>query len=38
LPMGTVMREDVELPVGIHLTAAHGAEDVLFKIAHEVAV
>lgn len=31
VPMGLVEREGVSLPVGIHFTAPHGAEDVLFK-------
>ena len=32
VPMGTVIKEDIPLPVGIQLTAAHGAEDILFQI------
>ncbi len=31
VPMGTVIREGNELPVGIQLTAAHGNEQVLFS-------
>ena len=30
IPMGTVKREEKELPVGIHFTAPHQAENVLF--------
>ncbi len=36
VPMGMVEREGVQLPVGIQLTAAHGAEDILFTIGKEV--
>lgn len=32
IPMGTVEREGKQLPVGIQLTAAHGAEATLFTI------
>lgn len=32
LPMGTVKREDSELPVGVQYIAPHGAEDRLFDI------
>lgn len=32
VPMGTVEREGVALPTGIHFTAPHGADDMLFKI------
>ena len=35
VPMGTVEREDVPLPVGIQFTAAHGAEGVLFAIGKD---
>lgn len=31
VPMGTVERDGVSLPVGIHFTAPKGAEEVLFK-------
>lgn len=36
VPMGTVSRNGVSLPVGIHFTAPHGDEDVLFKIGAAV--
>ena len=36
LPIGTVDRDDVMLPIGIHFTAAHGQEDTLFKIGKEI--
>jgi aspartyl-tRNA(Asn)/glutamyl-tRNA(Gln) amidotransferase subunit A len=36
VPMGTVERDSVSLPVGIHFTAPHGAESVLFKIGASV--
>ena len=36
LPMGSVSREEKELPVGIQLTAAHGGEATLFAIGKEV--
>ena len=36
VPMGTVVRDGVSLPVGIHMTAAHGQEDTLFKIGKEI--
>ncbi len=32
VPMGTVVRGDKTLPVGIQFTAAHGDEDTLFKL------
>jgi len=32
VPMGTVIREGVPLPIGLQLTAAHGADDSLFEI------
>lgn len=32
VPMGTVMRDGVRLPVGIQLTAAHGDEATLFAV------
>lgn len=31
VPMGTVDRDGVSLPIGIHFTAPHGADDRLFK-------
>ncbi len=31
VPMGTVVRDESTLPIGIHFTAPKGAEDVLFK-------
>jgi aspartyl-tRNA(Asn)/glutamyl-tRNA(Gln) amidotransferase subunit A len=37
IPMGTVEREGVSLPVGIQLTAAHGDEAALFTIGKEMA-
>jgi aspartyl-tRNA(Asn)/glutamyl-tRNA(Gln) amidotransferase subunit A len=37
VPMGTVARDGKDLPVGMHFTAAHGDEEVLFKIAANVA-
>ena len=36
VPMGNVLRDDVSLPVGMHFTAMHGAEETLFKIGAEV--
>jgi aspartyl-tRNA(Asn)/glutamyl-tRNA(Gln) amidotransferase subunit A len=36
VPMGTVAREGVALPVGLQLTAAHGGEDTLFAIGKEL--
>lgn len=36
VPMGNVIRDAISLPVGIHLTAAHGQEDILFKIGKEI--
>lgn len=36
VPMGTVNRGTSKLPVGIHFTAPHGAEGVLFKIGAAV--
>lgn len=31
VPMGTVERDGVSLPIGMHFTAPHGADDLLFK-------
>lgn len=36
VPMGMVEREGVSLPVGIHFTGPHGADDLLFTIGAEV--
>lgn len=36
VPMGTVLRDDAELPVGMHFTAPMGADDLLFAIGAEV--
>lgn len=36
VPMGTVNREEKQLPVGIHFTAPHQAEGTLFTIARAV--
>lgn len=36
VPMGTVEREGKSLPVGIHFTAPHQAENILFAIASAV--
>jgi aspartyl-tRNA(Asn)/glutamyl-tRNA(Gln) amidotransferase subunit A len=36
VPMGKVQREGKMLPIGIHLTAPHGGEDVLFAGARAV--
>jgi len=36
VPMGSVEREGKQLPVGIHFTAPHQAEDRLFKIGEAV--
>ncbi|MES2225696.1 MAG: Asp-tRNA(Asn)/Glu-tRNA(Gln) amidotransferase subunit GatA [Patescibacteria group bacterium] len=36
VPMGAVDRDGSTLPIGIHFTAPHGAEDHLFKIGTEV--
>ena len=32
VPMGQVERDGVSLPTGIHFTAPHGADDLLFKV------
>jgi aspartyl-tRNA(Asn)/glutamyl-tRNA(Gln) amidotransferase subunit A len=34
VPMGTVEREGKQLPIGIHFTAPHQAEDVLFAVGN----
>ncbi|MBP6860137.1 MAG: Asp-tRNA(Asn)/Glu-tRNA(Gln) amidotransferase subunit GatA [Candidatus Pacebacteria bacterium] len=36
VPMGTVERDGKTLPIGIHFTAPHGADDVLFTIGNDV--
>jgi aspartyl-tRNA(Asn)/glutamyl-tRNA(Gln) amidotransferase subunit A len=36
VPMATVQREEKHLPVGMHFTAPHGAEETLFTIGKEV--
>lgn len=36
VPMGMVERDGVSLPLGIHFTAVHGAEETLFKIGADV--
>lgn len=36
VPMGSVEREGVTLPIGLHLTAPLGADDRLFELASEV--
>ncbi len=36
VPMGSVERNSVPLPTGIHFTAPHGADDLLFKIGAQV--
>ena len=36
LPMGTVVRDGKNLPVGIQLTAAHGDEKTLFTLGREL--
>jgi aspartyl-tRNA(Asn)/glutamyl-tRNA(Gln) amidotransferase subunit A len=36
VPMGMVERDGVSLPVGIHFTSAHGADDLLFTMGAEV--
>ncbi|MCX6787234.1 MAG: Asp-tRNA(Asn)/Glu-tRNA(Gln) amidotransferase subunit GatA [Candidatus Kaiserbacteria bacterium] len=36
VPMGTVEREGKRLPVGIHFTAPHQAEDILFSLGSAV--
>lgn len=36
VPMGTVERDGKQLPVGIHFTAPHQAEDVLFAVGSTV--
>lgn len=33
VPMGSVERDGVSLPTGLHLTAPHGADDLLFAVA-----
>ena len=37
VPMGMVEREGVSLPTGIHFTAPHGADDLLFRVGAAVA-
>jgi len=36
VPMGTVMRDGVDLPVGFQIIGAHGNEEMLFKIGNDV--
>ncbi|MES2994645.1 MAG: Asp-tRNA(Asn)/Glu-tRNA(Gln) amidotransferase subunit GatA [Patescibacteria group bacterium] len=36
VPMGTVVRDGSTLPTGIHFTAPHGADDLLFRIGAAV--
>ncbi|MEK7510765.1 MAG: Asp-tRNA(Asn)/Glu-tRNA(Gln) amidotransferase subunit GatA [Patescibacteria group bacterium] len=36
VPMGKVERDGVSLPIGIHFTAPHGADDLLFKVGARV--
>ncbi len=36
VPMGFVERDGASLPVGMHITAPHGAEDTLFSLGAEV--
>ncbi len=36
VPMGTVIRETIPLPVGIQLTAAHGDEAALFTVGKDI--
>jgi aspartyl-tRNA(Asn)/glutamyl-tRNA(Gln) amidotransferase subunit A len=36
VPMGMVERDGVSLPTGIHFTAPHGADDLLFTVGAEV--
>lgn len=36
VPMGSVVREGVSLPVGIHLTAPRGADELLFTAAAKI--
>ena len=36
VPMGTVVRDGKELPIGIHFTAPHQGEDVLFALGSAV--
>lgn len=36
VPMGTVVRDDVTLPTGIHFTAPLGADDLLFTVGSHV--
>ncbi len=36
VPMGTVLRDRAQLPVGLQLTAAHGDEAALFRIGKEL--
>jgi aspartyl-tRNA(Asn)/glutamyl-tRNA(Gln) amidotransferase subunit A len=36
IPMGIVLREGKKLPVGIHFTAPHQAEEILFTLGAEV--
>ncbi|MCR4281100.1 MAG: amidase family protein, partial [Candidatus Kaiserbacteria bacterium] len=36
VPMGTVVREGKDLPVGFQIIASHDNEETLFKIGHDV--
>ncbi|KKW41668.1 MAG: Glutamyl-tRNA(Gln) amidotransferase subunit A, partial [Parcubacteria group bacterium GW2011_GWB1_55_9] len=36
VPMGVVEREGKQLPVGIHFTALHQSENILFSLGEEV--
>lgn len=36
VPMGEVMRENVALPIGMHLSAPHGGEGVLFALGAQI--
>ncbi len=36
VPCGSVTRDDVQLPVGFQIVAAHGNDDLLFKIGSDV--
>ena len=36
VPCGNVVRDDVQLPVGFQIVAAHGNDNLLFKIGTDV--
>ena len=36
VPMGTVMRDGVDLPVGFQIVGAHGNEETLFRVGNDI--